>query len=149
MPPDLHSEAGPIEETGRERPPARAPLLVPAPTPGSLTPRASVPVSAQGIPGGQFARTGRQLPVSAGSTLEHTLATFVRGDCRRFHSVVAVAPTPSFSERSAASGLRSLRSPLRGLDPAITLRIHRAIVGATGSQSTNRLHELRPLKGGR
>jgi hypothetical protein len=43
---------------------------------------------------------------------------------------IAVAPTSSFRERSAASRLRSLRSPLRGLDLAYTLPNLSAIVGA-------------------
>jgi len=51
----------------------------------------------------------------------------------------AVAPTSIFRERSAASRLRSLRSPLRGLDPAVALPIRRAIVGAPAECHTVRL----------
>ena len=52
----------------------------------------------------------------------------------------AVAPTSILRERLAASRLRSLRSPLRGLDPAVALPIEPAIVGATT--------EVRSLSGG-
>ena len=120
---------------------------------GSLTPRVSVSMSSSGLRRTldrnphQNARRARvrcvrhhptshvpkrvAQPVSGlgdGAPLNGRLADNCEG---HLQGGCAVAPTSILRERSAASRLRSLRSPLRGLDPAVAFPFGLAFVGAT------------------
>jgi hypothetical protein len=132
VPPDLQAATQSREEKGRERPPLMDPFCVPVPAPGSLTPQGSVSVS------GDVTRAACRREIDAGHCLNVGLFGENSGQVLEDERlvllrVIAIAPTSNFRARSAASRLRSLRSPLRGLDPSFALPFRRAIVGATAA----------------
>jgi hypothetical protein len=137
VPLDLQAATQSKEETGRERPPVSPLVRVPASTPGSLTPRVSVSVPARGtrVAGRPEVRADHALAADhSGAGSRRVLSVEPSAGL----SVIAVAPDSSLRERSAASRLRSLRSPLRGLDPAVALPVRQAVVGAPAVQNAMR-----------
>jgi hypothetical protein len=144
-----------VEGTGRERPPESGGRVNPAAAPGvAHAPIVSVIVYEQKGDGSAATTERIQGPCAFRSERCHVQfsdrqpsdlrAAMPSCSTSRLHAHAtaqgdgqtlcnAVAPTSILRARSAASRLRSLRSPLRGLDPPVALPVGRALIRVTAN----------------